>query len=64
MKNPKFRDAQKILMQNGYREIASRKGSHVKFVNSEGDSIVLSCRNVNPMMWRRIVKQWNIDEGV
>lgn len=55
------REIVRILNANNYFAI-SRKGSHIKYYNAETKvSFVLTTdKGVNPMIWRRIVKTYNI----
>lgn len=55
------REIVRILHANNYIAV-SRKGSHIKYYNeTTRQSFVLTTdKEVNPMIWRRIVKTYNI----
>jgi predicted RNA binding protein YcfA (HicA-like mRNA interferase family) len=55
------REIVKILTANHFLPI-SRKGSHIKYYKAEtNETFVLTTdKNVNPMVWRKMVKTYNI----
>lgn len=55
------REIVRILKENHFVAI-SRKGSHIKYYKAEtNESFVLTTdKKVNPMVWRRMVKTYNI----
>jgi predicted RNA binding protein YcfA (HicA-like mRNA interferase family) len=55
------REIVRILNANNYFAV-SRKGSHIKYYNAETKlSFVLTTdKEVNPMIWKKIVKTYNI----
>jgi predicted RNA binding protein YcfA (HicA-like mRNA interferase family) len=52
--NIRFRDAEKILKQNGFVYDKTR-GSHHQYVK-DGQRIVIN-RNINPCVWLRLIKE-------
>lgn len=58
----KFRQAKKILFNNGYNRIVPTRSSHVKFYNDKnGLNIVIPYHtDFNDMIWRRLVKEFEL----
>ena len=57
----KFRIAKKILINNGFNKIVQNHSDHVKFYNERGCHISIPCKKeVNRMMWKRLVKENNL----
>ena len=59
----KFRDCVRILKRNGF-EFRSQNGSHCKFFKTGFVTPLVICdkpEGVNRMMWKRLVKQYNIN---
>ena len=68
-KVPTMREAHKVLKRNGF-QLVSQRGSHQKWVK-EGDRtpIILPYHSrdneqVQPVLWRSIVKEHNLDLDV
>lgn len=55
----KFRDAEKILLRNGYR-LNRVKGSHHYYTNGK-NNVVINLR-LNRMVWQRIKKENNLED--
>lgn len=55
----KFRDAEKILLRNGYR-LNRVKGSHHYYTNGK-NNVVINLR-LNRMVWQRIKKENNLKD--
>jgi predicted RNA binding protein YcfA (HicA-like mRNA interferase family) len=54
------REIEKIVKYNGFYPI-SQNGSHIKYFNEDTkQSFVLTCKKVKPMLWRDIVKKFNL----
>ena len=53
-----FREAEKILKNNGYTYERTR-GSHFQYVK-DGKRIVITRKKVNPCVWARLVKEYNL----
>lgn len=55
------REIVRILTANNYVAI-SRKGSHIKYYNAQTKAsfVLTTDKEVNPMIWRRIVKTYKI----
>ena len=57
----KFIKAKRILIKNGFNQIVFSHSDHIKFYNSKGCHISLPVKKeINDMMWRRLVKENNI----
>ena len=56
-KEIRFRDAQRVLVRNGFK-LSRVKGSHHYYVN--GDQKVTINLKLNPMVWKRIMKENNL----
>lgn len=57
----KFKNTSRILRKNGWMH-ESTNGSHAKF-KKDGKTIVVvvNSNGTNPIVWRRIVKENNLD---
>lgn len=55
------REIVRILNANGFFE-KGRKGSHIKYYKEETNEcfVLTTDRDVNPLIWRRMVKTYNI----
>lgn len=61
----KFRLAKKILINNGYNIIKSAHSNHVKFYNHNGSHISIPYhKDFNDMIWKRLVKENNINTTI
>jgi len=54
----KFREAERVLLNNGYR-LVRIKGSHHYYTNGK-NNIVINLR-LNRMVWQRLVKENNLE---
>ena len=50
------REAEKVILKNGF-VLKGLKGSHAKYKHPDGRSIVIKFKDLNRMMWQRIVKE-------
>lgn len=57
-----YRTVEKILKNNGFDRIKKNSSDHVKFYNNKGKHVSIpKKRNVNNMLWRRLVKENNLE---
>lgn len=60
----RFNRCRKILQANGFF-MRSTRGGHVKFYNPETNkNLVITFPAVNRMLWNRLMKEHNINDGI
>ena len=55
------KEIERILRYNGFYPI-SQRGTHTKYFNEQTKQsfVLTTCKDVNPMVWRRMVKIFNL----
>lgn len=50
----------RILRKNGWIPVR-QTGSHIIYINNNGNHITIRCNNANPIVFRRLIKENNLD---
>jgi predicted RNA binding protein YcfA (HicA-like mRNA interferase family) len=61
MREVTYKECQLILNYNGFH-YDHQSGSHVIYKNDRGKHISIKVNSVNACVWRRLVKENNLDE--
>lgn len=57
-----YRIIARILRRNGFRSISKSGSSHEKWVRGDGEHLVVRMNGMNRMIWRRLVKEHNLQD--
>ena len=57
-----YRTIARILRRNGFHPIPKSGSSHEKWVRGGGEHLIVGMSGVNRMIWRRLVKEHNLQD--